>query len=93
MGTWAMDGRAADAETPLAALRKLLGVDRVTYVRALKSSRDISRSEFGSALEAARKADIVLLFLGEEQNLSGEARSRAFLNLPGAQEELIAEIA
>jgi beta-glucosidase len=36
---------------------------------------------------------VVLLFLGEEQILSGEARSRAFLNLPGAQEGLVEEIA
>jgi beta-glucosidase len=33
------------------------------------------------------------MFLGEEQILSGEARSRAFLNLPGAQEDLHREIA
>jgi len=35
----------------------------------------------------------VLLFLGEEQILSGEAHSRAFLDLPGAQDALVTEIA
>jgi len=34
-----------------------------------------------------------LLFIGEEQILSGEAHCRAFLNLPGAQEELVAALA
>ncbi len=48
---------------------------------------------FAAAVEAARRADVVLLFLGEEQILSGEAHSRAFLNLPGAQEALVDEIA
>ena len=44
-------------------------------------------------MEAARGADVVLLFLGEEASLSGEASSRAYLNLPGAQEDLAEEVA
>ena len=55
----------------------------------LRNSRDLGRDGFAAAVEAARDADVVLLFLGEEQILSGEARSRAFLNLPGAQEALV----
>jgi beta-glucosidase len=35
----------------------------------------------------------VVLFLGEEASLSGEAASRAYLDLPGAQEELAAAVA
>jgi beta-glucosidase len=93
MGSWVMDARPEEAETPLAALRKRYGADRITYVPALKNSRDTNRDQFGAAAEAAKASDIVLLFLGEEQILSGEARSRAFLNLPGAQESLVAEIA
>lgn len=93
MGTWVMDGRSGDVRTPLAALRQMLGQDRVLYARALKNSRDTSTSGFPEAVQAARNADVALLFLGEEQILSGEARSRAFLNLPGAQEALVSEIA
>ena len=92
MGTWSMDGRKEDVQTPLAALRRMLGPDRVAYARALANSRDISRAGFGEALRAAQASDAVLLFLGEEQILSGEARSRAFLDLPGAQEALVDEI-
>ena len=93
MGTWVMDGRDEDVETPLAALRQMLGEGRVLYAPGLRTSRDTSRQGFDAALEAARRADVVLLFLGEEHVLSGEARSRAFLNLPGAQDALIDEIA
>lgn len=93
MGTWVMDGRNEDVQTPLASLRGLLGEARVFYAPALKNSRDTSRAGFVAALDAARKAQVVLLFLGEEEILSGEARSRAFLNLPGAQQELVSEIA
>jgi beta-glucosidase len=93
MGSWVMDGRKEDVQTPVASLRKLLGDNRVVFVPALKTSRDMNHGEFAAAAEAARNADIVLLFLGEEQILSGEAHSRAFLNLPGAQEALVDEIA
>ena len=89
MGTWTMDGRPEDVQTPLAAFRKLLGGGRVLYAPGLRNSRDLSRDGFAAAVAAARSADVVLLFLGEEQILSGEARSRAFLNLPGAQEALV----
>jgi len=93
MGSWAMDGRPEDVETPLAALRRTLGSERIVYARGLQNSRDMSHDGFRAAADAARDANIVLLFLGEEQILSGEARSRAFLNLPGAQEALVDEIA
>jgi beta-glucosidase len=93
MGTWTMDGRPEDVVTPLAALRSRLGNDRVVYAPALKNSRDSSHDGFAAALDAARSADVVLLFLGEEQILSGEAHSRAFLDLPGAQDTLASEIA
>jgi beta-glucosidase len=93
MGTWVMDARPEEVQTPLTALRRMLGDARVLYAPGVKNSRDLSRDGFEAALDQARKADAVLLFLGEEQILSGEARSRAFLNLPGAQEDLVNEIA
>ena len=93
MGCWVSDGRPGDVHTPLAAIREMLGPDRVAYAPALKNSRDSSQAGFAPALEAARNADVVLLFIGEEQSLSGEARSRASLDLPGAQGQLVEEIA
>jgi beta-glucosidase len=93
MGTWAMDGRTGDVQTPLHALRENLGDARVLFAPGLKNSRDLSRDGFRDALDKARAADVILLFLGEEQILSGEAHSRAFLDLPGAQEALVDEIA
>ena len=64
MGTWSMDGRAADVQTPLAAFRKLLGSGRVLYAPGLRNSRDLGRDGFAAAVAAARAADVVLLFLG-----------------------------
>jgi len=37
----------------------------------------------------AKKADVVLVVAGETQDMSGEASSRAFLNLPGRQEQML----
>jgi beta-glucosidase len=93
MGAWTVDGRAQEVRTPLAALRQRLGEAHVAWAMGLKSSRDLSHDGFAMAVEAARGADAVVLFLGEEQILSGEAHSRAFLNLPGAQEALVDAVA
>jgi beta-glucosidase len=92
LGSWA-SGPPDTAITPLTALRETLGTARVTYAPGLKTSLDESHDGFAAAVEAARGADTVLLFLGEEAALSGEAASRAYLDLPGAQEVLVDEIA
>jgi beta-glucosidase len=92
MGTWAMGGNRSAVKTPLAALRETLGEGRVVWAQGLRNSRDDNPAGFQAALETARSADVVLLFLGEEAALSGEASSRAVLDLPGAQEELVSEV-
>jgi beta-glucosidase len=92
LGTWS-SGPADTAVTPLTALREALGAGRVTYAPGLKNSRDESHDGFALATALARRSDAVLLFLGEEASLSGEASSRAYLDLPGAQEALVNEVA
>jgi beta-glucosidase len=79
--------------TPLAAIRDLLGENKVNYVEGLEYSRDKKTDKFGAALAAARKSDVVLFFAGEEWVLSGEGQSRGEIDLPGAQSELISELA
>ena len=93
MGCWTLDGMSRDVRTFLAALREKLGAARVLYAPGLKTARDTSRDGFPAAVEAAHAADAVLLFLGEDGNMDGEARSRAFLDLPGAQAALVKELA
>jgi len=93
MGCWTIDGVSGEVRTFLAALKEKLGAERVLYAPGLKTPRDTSRDGFPAALEAARAADAVLLFIGEDWNMDGEARSRAFLDLPGAQTALAHEVA
>ncbi|MCF8228359.1 MAG: glycoside hydrolase family 3 C-terminal domain-containing protein [Bacteroidales bacterium] len=89
LGTWIFDGDTNLSITPLMAFEERFGKDRVCFVNGLKNTRDHSREGFDEALEAASKSDFILYFVGEESILTGEAHSKAFLDLPGAQEELI----
>ncbi|MBP8302761.1 MAG: beta-glucosidase BglX [Phycisphaerae bacterium] len=94
LGTWNRDGRTADTVTPLAAIRTLLGdANRVLYAQGLAYSRGRDKAGFAQAVAQARRADAVLVFVGEEAILSGEAHSRARLDLPGTQNDLIADLA
>ena len=90
LGTWVFDGDAKLSVTPLSAIKTLVGGDvKVHHVRAMKTSRSRDIGQLDEALTAANAADAVILFLGEESILSGEAHSRADIDLPGAQAELV----
>jgi beta-glucosidase len=51
-----------------------------------------SDEEIASAVAAAKRADLVILTLGESPDMSGEAASRSNLGLPGRQQELLEAI-
>lgn len=93
LGTWTFDGVESWTETPLTALRRELPEHvNIHYAKGLSHSRSHDRSGFAEALEAAARSETVLMFMGEEAILSGEAHSRADINLPGAQNALLEEI-
>jgi len=94
LGTWIFDGDPGQSRTPLDAIRELVGdAVEVRCARGVATTRSRDVSGFDEAVEAARGADVALLFLGEESILSGEAHCRADIRLPGVQEELIAAVA
>ncbi len=93
LGTWIPDGEARHAVTPLTAIRNYLNPQvNVHFAHGLDYSRSKSTTGFGKALEAAQRSDVILLFLGEESILSGEAHCRADISLPGAQEALVSAL-
>ncbi|MCU7549811.1 glycoside hydrolase family 3 C-terminal domain-containing protein [Chitinophagaceae bacterium LB-8] len=51
--------------------------------------KDSVQTGFAEAVATAQKADVVIVAVGEAFNMSGEAKSRANIGLPGVQEELI----
>ena len=94
LGTWVFDGDKNHTQTPLKALQQAYGDNvRILYAKGLDYSRDKSLSGIPEAVAAARNADVVLAFVGEESILSGEAHSLADLNLQGAQSQLIEAVA
>ncbi|MDR7208235.1 glycoside hydrolase family 3 N-terminal domain-containing protein [Flavobacterium piscis] len=51
-----------------------------------------NKDGFAEAVSTAQKSDVVILSIGERHNMSGEAKSRSNIHLPGIQEELVKAI-
>nr|WP_199003142.1 beta-glucosidase BglX [Flavobacterium sp. ASV13] len=51
-----------------------------------------NKDDFAEAVETAKQADVVILSIGERRDMSGEAKSRSDLHLPGVQEDLVKAI-
>lgn len=88
LGSWAAAGRPEDAVTVLEGIRRAASPrTRVVHVKGAEVE-GADTSGFAEAARAARGADAVVLALGEREDMSGEAASRANLDLPGVQERL-----
>ncbi|MEC7189119.1 MAG: glycoside hydrolase family 3 N-terminal domain-containing protein, partial [Pseudomonadota bacterium] len=74
LGTWIFDGDSELSVTPLEAIRRRVGSEvEVNFLQAMATSRDRNTDAFEAVAEAAGQSDVVLMFLGEESILSGEA--------------------
>ncbi|MEJ5199307.1 MAG: glycoside hydrolase family 3 N-terminal domain-containing protein, partial [Anaerolineae bacterium] len=93
LGTWTLFGREEDAETVLDGLRAHLGADaQLAYAPGCPIVGD-GPADISAAVAAAEAADVVIAVVGEGANMSGEARSRMHLGLPGRQQELMDALA
>ena len=93
LGTWIFDGDRSLSVTPVQSIRRLLGDSaEVRYLRGMENSRSRETEAFDEAVELAYSCDVSVLFLGEESILSGEAHSRADIDLPGDQAKLVQRI-
>ncbi|GMU52166.1 MAG: beta-glucosidase [Candidatus Xenobia bacterium] len=90
MGSWNGDGQKRDVVTLLAGVRAKLPGARVTFVKGCPVKGVVT--DFKAAVAAARAADVVLLAVGEDAEMSGEAASRTSIDLPGSQLALIQAI-
>jgi beta-glucosidase len=92
LGSWAGRGRPQDVVTLKTALSNELGVQRVKFAKG-GEIRSASDAQIDEAVAAAKDADVAILALGEHgPEMTGEAASRAHLDLPGRQEELAQRI-
>lgn len=93
LGAWRCQGKSEDVVTVREALEQKLSKNiNIVYAKGCDVKGD-SRAGFQKALKAVNQADVVIMVMGESADMSGEAASRADLNLPGIQEELIDSIA
>jgi beta-glucosidase len=94
LGTWSAQGKHEDVVTLRMALEARAKRDGFTLLYAGGTEiRGTSDSGFAQAAELAAQADVVLLALGEDASwMNGEAASRAFIDLPGNQQELLERI-
>jgi beta-glucosidase len=87
LGTWHGAGRFEDTVTVLEGIQAVLPKAKVVYARGA-SPWNTATTGFDEAERAARGADVVLLVVGEGGDMSGEARSRSSIALPGGQQAL-----
>src|SRR5437868_701172 len=87
-GSWPGRGDPRDAVTPLEGIKQRAGSVSVVYAKGCGIT-DTSTAGFADAVAAAKQADVAVLVLGEAGDMSGEAASRAELDLPGVQERLL----
>ncbi len=92
LGTWDALGRPADVVTVLEGIRKAVS-SQTTVLYAKGCAIDSETTDgFAEAVAAVRRADVVVMVLGEASSMSGEASSRSALDLPGNQEALLKAI-
>lgn len=90
-GNWVILSNKPVAVTLMEALKSAYPQSEIEHVKGC-GVNDTDRSGFAGAIAAAGKADVVILALGETWDMSGEAKSRGDIHLPGVQEELALEI-
>lgn len=91
LGSWYAAGNPEEAVSLLEGVRaKISPQTRVLYAKGT----DIEGAEdaIAQAVDLAKGADVVVLAVGEAGRMSGEANSRAFLDLPGRQQQLLEAI-
>lgn len=93
-GTWGETKRDPDVVTVKDALEQRMkqAGGSLLYAKGTEIS-GTSDAGFAEAVDDAKRADLAVLALGESAEMSGEAGSRAHLDLPGNQEQLLEAVA
>lgn len=88
-GFWTVDiGQKNDVVTLYTGMQKQAGKTSLRYAEGC-AINDTSKAGFAEALKVASAADVIVMAMGESHDMTGEAKSKANIHLPGVQEELI----
>lgn len=92
IGSWSAAGDWSKSVTLLEGIKAAVSpATKITYVKGANINDD-STQWISEAVKIAKKADAVVLAIGEEALMSGEAASRSSLDLPGVQLQLAKEL-
>jgi beta-glucosidase len=92
LGWWSGDGKEENTVTPLAGIKaKVSTQTKVGYAKGCDVLGE-STTGFQEAVDLAKGSDVAIVFVGELHEMVGEAASRASLDLPGHQMELVQAI-
>lgn len=86
-GSWVVYADTANIVSVQEGLKAKMPNASFTYSKGTAVS-DTSKADFATAITNAKNADAVVMVLGETWDMSGEAKSRTDISLPGKQEEL-----
>ncbi|MGD8867525.1 MAG: glycoside hydrolase family 3 C-terminal domain-containing protein, partial [Gemmatimonadales bacterium] len=89
LGPWHALGNPADVVSVLDGIRAAVSPTTTVLHAPGAGVTDSSTAGFAEAVDLASQADAVIAVLGERQDMSGEAASRADIGLPGVQQELL----
>ena len=64
---------------------------KLLYAKGCEIEGD-NKNGFTEAVSIAEQSDVVILSIGEKRDMSGEAKSRSNINIPGVQEDLLKEL-
>lgn len=95
LGWWSAMGRPDEVQTIGEAIKAKFSKDYEIEFAAgciIDSFNMAGRELIVEAVEAAKRADMVIMVLGERFWMSGEGGGVASLHLPGLQEELLSEV-
>ncbi len=86
LGSWRAQGKPEDVLTVLDGVKSYLGEEvKVTYEAGANTKDPANKKAIKKAVRAAKRADQVILVIGEDYDLSGEARSRSDISIPAPQ--------
>jgi beta-glucosidase len=92
IGSWSAAGEWTKASTLLEGVKQAVSPGtQVLYAKGCAIDNDSTQS-IAQAVRTAQQADVVILAVGEGAWMTGEAASRASLNLPGVQQQLVEAI-
>ncbi len=90
VGAWSGANNFGDVRTLLATMAERAQQSSAAFTYAKGTEiYGTSDSGFAAAVAAAQNSDVAILALGESSDMTGEAASRAFLDLPGNQQQLL----